>query len=238
MYSLSRITNSTESKDNLNIIFNPENEISCSIYGGGTHCNEEKVATKVRVWGGRNVDEDSCARPNFILTTEGVPVGISVIGFTGSKPTVTDNRTENKGSVYELSGLFIRDKFLNDLDAIAKTTKNFMQTCKADSSYTKAIISFNPSHPYQSELLLAAGAIKITSENLNSEFGENSFHPERFRFSETGQSQECSKWASIEKGEVHHEGWHACEPCIQWSDKTILAFDVTSGNIIVGNDEL
>jgi hypothetical protein len=113
-----------------------------------------------------------------------------------------------------------------------------MQTCKADDSYTKTIVTFIPSHPYQGELLLAAGAIKITSENVNSEFGENSFHPERFRFSEIDQLQECSKWAPKEEGQVQHEGWHECEPCTQWPDKTMLAFDIISGNILVANDEL
>jgi|GEM_PF-3269313 len=232
MFSLSRITNNTESAENLATIFNPESIIACSYYGDGGHC-DRSVAGKVKIWGGRDVQDSSCARPNFILDEKGIAVGISIIGFTGSTPTVIDNRAETKGSVYEMSGLFIRDTFLNDLDAIAIESKKFMEECKADEGYTKAIATFSLSHPYQEDVLLAAGATKITAKNLEFELGNAPFHPERFQFSEADQLQECSKWSS-EEGKIEHDAWHASEPCIAWADKTMLAFDVLGEAIFLG----
>ena len=231
MYKFSRITNSTESNNSLSIIFNAENEVACANYGGGTHCNDEKVATKLRVWGGRNVEEGSCARPSFIFNEE-EEAGIFVIGFSGNPATVLDRSQNKVGSVYELSGLFLRDAFINELEDIAPAVISFMSDCKAEEGYTKAIVAFSPSHPYQEDVLSTAGAFKVTEDNIESILGINSLHPERFQFFE-GQLQICSKWAEQGSEKVQHEAWHDSEACVSWNDTTMLVFEVSGQNIVV-----
>ena len=226
--SISIIKTDDTSRTALSTVFDLENIVACANYGGGVHCNPERTAAKVNLWGKRGdeaVSEDQCMLAR-IISVDGEPAAMFNIGKTGN--TVIDRTQANDGSVYEISGLMVRDKF-QDNQEIADSVKAFMSTCKVDEGYTKVFSAFLPAHPYQEGFLLSAGAEKLTAESIVNNLGNNSLHPERFKF-EDEQLKECTKWdATLAK--VSHEGWADSDPCVAWTDKTAYVFDIAGGHI-------
>lgn len=222
------------SKMALSTIFDPENIVACANYGGGVHCNPEKVAKKIELWGKRGdeaVSEDQCMLAR-IISIDAEPAAMLNIGKPDSPATVIDKTQKTNQFVYEISGLMVRDKFQGNAE-IANAVKDIMSTCKVDDNYTKVIATFSPIHPYQENFLLSAGAVKLTTENVISVLGNNSLHPECFKF-EGAQLQECSRWDEA-LAKITHEGWDDSEPCIEWLPKTACVFNVVDGHIeIVG----
>ncbi len=232
--SISIIKTDQSSKDALNMIFSSENLIACANYGGGVHCNPERTTLKINLWGKRGdeaVSENQCMLAR-IINVDSEPAAMFNIGKSGN--TVIDRTQGIDHYVYEISGLMIRDKFIYN-NEIAEAVKSFMSTCNVDAGYTKVFSTFLPTHPYQEDFLLSAGAIKLTSENINDKLGSNSLHPERFKF-EGEQLQECSKW-DANLGKISHEGWADSDPCVLWAEKTAFVFDIVGSHINI-TDEL
>jgi len=211
----------------LSELFNEdENPIACANYGVGDHCNTARVVAKVEVWGarGEKASEDDCMVAR-VLKMDSKTVAMFNIGVTGTPPTVID-RANNNGAVYELSGAFVKDSyfangFLNN--TIASDLRKIVSNCKAGEKYTKAIVTFNPKHPYQEKLLSSAGFAKITQENIDTILGQNSFHPEKFKFKEE-QVLEC---IAKEGGLVSHINWHDSKECTKWVEKTMMVSEVS-----------
>lgn len=234
--SISVIKRDDSSTFALNKIFNSTNIIACANYDDGTHCSPARTAKKIDIWGKRGddaVSENQCMLAR-IINVDSEPAAMFNIGITGN--TVIDRTQTTDHSVYEASGLMVRDNFLkNEKAAIVGAVKDFMRKCKADEGYTKVLITFSPTHPYQESFLSDAGAVKLTTENIVvDKLGSNSLHPERFRFEE-GQLQQCSTWSKgLEK--VLHEGWGYSDPCASWTNKTAYVFDIVPD--IVGDQHI
>lgn len=228
--SVSVIKTDDSSKVALSTIFDPENVVACANYGGGVHCNPERTALKINLWGKRGDEassEDQCMLAR-IISVDAEPAAMFNIGKTGN--TVIDKTQANEGSVYEISGLMIRDKFQDNRE-IAVAVKNFISTCKVDDGYTKVFGIFLPDHPYQENFLLSAGAVRLTTENVANLLGSDSLHPERFQFIGE-QLQECSEYDK-NATKSSHEGWDDSAPCVAWTNKTAVVFDVVDGHIEV-----
>lgn len=228
MHSISVLGNNTISSDNLKVIFHPENAIACANYGGGTHCNEVSISRKLNIWGknSEGKSDNSCVAAK-IFSVDSEPAGLFNIGFTGNPATVKD--IKGNSSVYEFSGLIVRDKFIESgLSEISTAVKDFMRSCEAGEGYTKAIVTFAIDHPYQQDFLTSAGGIIATKDNIEQELGINALHPERFRF-DGEQFQECSQWNR--ESTISYEGWHDSSPCSKWSDKTMMLFGINEGKI-------
>ena len=196
MTTVTIVKNDTASKEALSSIFNAtENPIACANYADGTHCTEARIDAKINIWGKRAEGKagDACMVAR-IVHVDGEPAAMFNIGATGSPPTVIDKTHEGtKGSVYEFSGLMVKDKFFQLDQGIARAVMNVLSTCKTDEGYTKAILSI-AKDSHEKNFLIFAGGIELTKENITSQLGENSLHPERFKL-ENGQSYECSKSA-------------------------------------------
>jgi hypothetical protein len=237
MKSITIIQKDAASKEALGIIFNPENVIACANYGGGDHCNEKRSQAKVDIWGarseGKSADECMLAR---VINIDSEPAAMFNIGKTGTSPTVIDRTSDREGSVYEFSGLMVRDQyFAEGLDPrISEAVKGFMQNCHADSQFTKAIVTFSPTHPYQEGFLLAAGGTVLTDVTIKSKLGDNSMHPERFKV-EDGQFYECTKWDSS-LAKIEHTDWQDSDPCVAWAPKIGMVFDISDGSIVTHSE--
>lgn len=232
MLTLETLKTNESSATALSAIFSPENAIACANYGGGSHCNEARNAAKLKIWGKRGDEnpENSCMVAKIIYV-DGKPAGLFNIGKSGTPPTALNKIGTEVGFVYEFSGLVVVDEFLkSELQNISSILHDFMHTCAVDTGYTKAIVTFATDHPYQKEFLLAAGGVEITQANIEKALGANSTHPERFTF-EGEQFQECSKWAPAGTEKIVHDGWHDSEPCLEWTAKTAMVFDVDNGLI-------
>ena len=229
--SISVIKRDDSSTFALNKIFNSTNIIACANYDDGTHCSPARTAKKIDIWGKRGddaVSENQCMLAR-IINVDSEPAAMFNIGITGN--TVIDRTQTTDHSVYEISGLMVRDEFLKydklavaEFTEIAGAVKDFMRTCKVDDGYTKVFATFLPTHPYQESFLSAVGAVKLTTENIVDKLGSNSLHPERFKF-EGEQLQQCSTWSKgLEK--ASHEGWADSDPCASWTNKTAYVFDI------------
>jgi hypothetical protein len=226
------------SRDNLLKLFNPtENPEACKDYGDGKHCTETRVDTKVRIWGGRGEDKDelSCYTARIISINE-EPIAMFNIGITGSSPTVIDKSGIHAGKVYDFSGLFMYDALALNFDLkneISESLRFYMKECIADKGYSKAIITSTSEN--QIEFMSKSGGIKLTPDNIASLLGENSMHPERFKF-ENGQFLECRNW-NQSQAKISHKDWHDSEPCSEWGQKEMIVFNVADGHIQV-HDEI
>ncbi len=224
------IKSNTQSESMLRELFDKKvNPVACDNYGGGKHCNESKVKAKVEVWGARGdkASEDDCMVAR-VLKIDSKPVAMFNIGVTGNPPTVID-RAHDNGAVYELSGSFVKDSYFSDgflNNTIASDIRKIVSNCKAGEKYTKAIVTFNPQHPYQEELLTSAGFAKLTLENIKAILGSNSLHPERFQFVDK-QVNECITW-STKPTQVGHKDWHDSRPCVEWTEKTMMVSEVSA----------
>jgi hypothetical protein len=256
------IKNNQDSKELLEQIFNfINNPISCGSYGDGKHC-EKGVEGKLKLWGGRgdNGSESDCKLAR-VITIDDEPAALFNIGLTGSSPTVSDrticeytsspfvngvlNKIENflsnvsshyftKNNVYEFSGIFIADKFLDKKDSISNSIGNMANICKADDGFTKAFLTIRKDHPYQKDLFLGFGGKELTCDNYTELMGENSFHPERFKC-EDGKFKECTSWGSQK---IKHKGWHESDNCDNFIGKTAFIFDIDQGHFDFGHPEL
>lgn len=224
------IKRDTQSKTMLTELFDKKaNPIACANYGGGNHCSEARVTAKINMWGvrGDNAQEGDC-KVARILTIDSKPVGMFNVGVTGNPATVID-RAHGGSSVYELSGAFIKDSYFSNgflNGAIASDIRSIISNCTAGEKYTKAIVTFVPEHPYQGELFASAGFAKLTLENVDSILGQNSLHPERFKFVDE-QVNECITWSSTST-EVEHKNWHDSKPCVEWTEKTMMVSEVSA----------
>lgn len=232
-YTMQTIKQDSSSRDALISIFDPKNKEACENYGGGTHCNTTRVEKKVQIWGARGNDakENDCMVAKIIFSDD-KPVALFNIGKSGTPPTIIDKTKDKDGSVYEFSGLMVIDEYFhNGLNTdISATVKNFINSCDASPNYTKAFVTFSPTHPYQKDFLGEAGGEILTEKNLAKLLGDNSFHPARFKF-ENSQFYECSKYdQSVEP--IEYDNWHPSNPCAEWAEKTAMVFNVSSDHHI------
>ena len=226
-----------ESKNALFTLFDSSNSPTfCSSYGSGTHCdNPERTTKKWTLWGGRGEQnpESVCNLARIIYMSDNddnlLPAALFNIGFTGNPPTIIDKTNGTNGGVYEFSGVFIAEEFIPKILQIAVAIDHHLHSCQASAGYTKAFVSFKPDAPYQADLFSAMGGTVLFEDNYLAELGENSMHPERFKF-EDGLLLECVKWDQSSTPE-HHEGWHDSDPCIDSIPKTAFVFDISGGHI-------
>jgi len=227
-------TTSPESLEALGQLFNStSNPEACKIYGGGGHCdNPTRNKAKQNLWGPRgdnSKDGQECKLPIFL--GDGVLINIGVPGGT-----VIDRSNGSNDNVYEI-GLFVADRyFLNGLnESVSEAIRNILTNCRAEDNYTKTIATFAPSHPYMEGFLVGVGASVLTESNMLNLLGENSLHPERFKFDD-GAFYECSKWDQ-DGSEVQHDGWNSSDPCIEWMPKEMVVFE-HSVSWRIASDEL
>jgi len=237
------IKTDTESKYALSALLNSRsNPISCQAYGGGAHCdNEARTGKKVELWGGRgDKAQDNECKLAFIVFYNKEIAAFFNIGVPGTPSTVKDKSSQSNtyGEVYESSGLFLADKYIegNIFQEIAARVKEHVQKCSADTSFTKLIATFSTEHPYQENFWISSGAVKITGDNLLKTLGNNSLHPERFKIEE--DLYECNKWDDPESQKISHEGWHDSHQCIGWTAKEMVALNVLENHIYVSDGEL
>ena len=256
------IKNNQDSKELLEKIFDSANNpISCKSYGSGNHC-EKGVEGKLKLWGNRgdNSDENNCKLARVIIIDD-EPAALFNIGLTGSSPTVSDrtiyeytsssfvnnflNKIENflsnissyyftKNNVYEFSGVFIADKFLDRKDSISGAIGNMANICKAEDGFTKAFLTTKKDHPYQKDLFIGFGGKELTCNNYVELMEENSFHPERFKC-EDGKFKECTSWGSQK---MQHKGWHESDNCVDFIEKIAFVFDMNQGHFNFDHLEL
>lgn len=172
------------SKQALHKIFDAENTVACTHYGGGSHCNTARTDLKLKIWGGRGdkADESTCAVAK-ILYVDNDPAALINVGFTGASPTVLDKTGATPKQLYELSGLMVRDAYHDKMDTLAAAAKEAMSVChNASDEYSKMFVAYSPDHPYQKNFVDVLGGTKITKENVATILGENAMHPERFAF--------------------------------------------------------
>ena len=225
------IKNNDESKNLLNQIFSSANSPkSCAIYGNGKHC-EKGVEGKLNLWGGNRGDDDTSngneCKLARVLMIDDEPAVLFNIGVTGTSPTVIDRTIDPNGNVYEFSGIFIVDKYLDQKKLISDSIGSMANVCKADDGFTKAFLTIKKEHPYQKDIFLGFGGKELTCDNYVELLGENSFHPERFKC-EDGKFKECTSWGS-EK--VQHPGWHEYDNCTNFIEKTAFVFDMSEGHM-------
>lgn len=255
------IKNNQDSKELLEQIFDSTNNpISCKSYGNGNHC-EKGIEGKLKLWGNRgdNSIESDCKLAR-VITIDDEPAALFNIGLTGSSPTVSDrtiyeyisipfvndalNKIEaflsnissyfTKNNVYEFSGVFIADKFLDKKGSISGAISNIANICKADDGFTKAFLTTKKDHPYQKDLFIGFGGKELTCENYVELIGKNSFHPERFKC-EDEKFKECASWGNKK---MQHKGWHESDNCIDFVEKTAFIFDMNQGHFDFGHSEL
>lgn len=227
------------SKAALATIFDPVNEISCAAYGGGGHCNPTRVTAKINFWGKRGDDaansQDSCALAKIVYV-DSEPAAMFNIGFSGNTPTVLDKTTATPHLVYEFSGIFIRDAFINNTE-VSVAVKSAIANCKAGEQYSKVFTSFSIAHPYQKEFLVKSGAIELTTENIESLLGSNSLSPGKFKL-EDQKIMECTKWDKASPRIQHDNGWSDSEQCEVWVEKSFFIFNIHDQAIEVSGAEL
>lgn len=81
------------SSEALGEIYSPlKNPIACANYGGGVHCNKNKIDIKLDRWGNDNLkkNETNCLGAK-IIEDDGKPVALFNIGTPGTPPTVKDH---------------------------------------------------------------------------------------------------------------------------------------------------
>jgi len=229
------IKNNQDSEELLKQIFDSTNNpISCKNYGNGNHC-EKGVEGKLNLWGNRgdNSDENDCKLARVIVIND-EPAALFNIGLPGSSPTVIDRTIRSNGNVYEFSGVFIADKFLDKKDSIVNTIGSIGDVCKADDGFTKAFLTIKKDHPYQKGLFVEYGGKELTCDNYAELIGKNSFHPERFKC-EDGKFKECMSWGSQK---IQHKGWHESDNCVDFIEKTAFVFDMNQGHFDFEHPEL
>ena len=231
-YSTTVIRTTKDSEDLLKHIFNPDNAVACASYGGGVHCTAEKVSTKIKVWGPRGDNSllgEECKLAR-VISIDSEPVAVFNIGVPGR--TVIDITEGKNASVYEI-GAFVVDEFLYNSN-VSSAIRQVLARCKTEDNYTKTIATFAPTHPYLEELLKSAGGVVVTSDNVETLLGDNSLHPERFKFDETGTFYECSKWNT--GSPVEHDGFNLSDQCINWILKKMVV--LTHGDSHIFEAEL
>jgi hypothetical protein len=236
------ITYNQPSIDALSYLFNTKNNReSCSLYGGGNHCdNEDRNKLKLTLWGdkGEKADLKSCAVAKVYFMNN-VPAAINNVGLTGAPATVIDrSHGDHAHQVYEFSGIFMADYYLatenqEEAGALINFILDDLKSCAADSGFTKGILTVAPDNHYQIKIFKALGAQIINQDNLLNILGENSMHPERFNF-KNGTTHECTTWNK--EVLVEHYGWHNSNQCSAWTNKTILALGITENHFDFHSD--
>lgn len=215
-----------ESRVALNTIFDPENIQACENYGTGDHCNSDRVAMKIELWGKRGEDDKNPLKCHLIFK-DGDPTAMLNIGVPGNPPTVIDRRESSEGKVLEMSGVMVRDMYLADPE-MGNAISSVLAQYQAPG-FRKAFLTFKVGH-IQQAMLAEAGAKELSADNLTQELGDNPIHPERFKV-EDKKLLECTKWdSSVEK--VSHDGWHDSYPCVDWVEKTAMVFEIGESGYI------
>ena len=150
-----------------------------------------KINTKkINIWGRRGdkeeEDEKLCKVTKYYQNDKEV-IGYFNIGDTAS--TVKD--VINKGAVYEFSGFFISDKYLEKDNEkvigvnkeITDATKKFISECThgEGANYTKAFVTFVPTNYLNYEFFQSIGAQEINCTNYEDILGKNSINADRLQ---------------------------------------------------------
>lgn len=234
------IKRNEESKNILEQIFNSANNPTfCASYGSGNHCDDDQSITKkLNLWGERGEEnaENACSVARIVyLNDSDNPAALFNIGITGKFPTIIDKSNTTEGKVYEFSPIFITEEYLPHIIPVAISISDVLRSCETSEGYTKAFVSTNRDAPYQQDLFLAAGGIKLDENNYNDLLGLNPFHPERFLFDNNGQFLECKKWDE-DAILIEHGEWHSSPQCVEWIEKDAFVFDISGGHFETHTD--
>lgn len=170
------------------------NPIMCSLYAGGGHCdNPVRNTKKIDLWGPRGDKEE--VGVNLCKVTKYYETDKKVIGYFNIGDTAaTVKDVINKGSVYEFSGFFISDKYLEVENEkvikvnkeITDATQKFLSECTngEGANYTKAFVTFVPTNYMNYEFFKSIGAQEINCHNYKDILGENSINADRLQCKE------------------------------------------------------
>lgn len=207
-----------------------------------TKFNESEKAHFAKVtqlWSNRGDFKDnlSCTTAR-IISIGNEPQAIFNIGITGEHPTIKDNSVKPYGKVYEFSGLWMTDGLVSSLRGkssriktriqnILNATRLYLQNCKAEANYTKAV--YTTAKEDNLQFFYKAGGEKLTSiKHSRDLFGPNFVHPERFRFDRGGGLKECIDWAGAP---ISNEGFHDSAPCSNWVETNMVVFNISNNKI-------